>query len=145
MYLRKFRIAGLAGLASLAVWAIPAAPAGATTTCTTIPTPPYKECTQHVSISVKISVTTGPTGPIVKVTITVADPHLTVKLYKQNSHKKYKFVRTVFNGNVKTGPAKLTIHPKSPGRYELKVKATVPATSTAPAASATVKKFFKVK
>jgi hypothetical protein len=79
--------------------------------------------------------TTG--GPLIKVSITVTDPHLNVRLYKFKNGK-YRYVRTVFDGNVQAGTDKLRIKPKSTGRYELKVKATVNNTSK------TVKKFFRV-
>jgi hypothetical protein len=137
-YLQKCRIAGLAGLASLVVFAFAAAPSGAKTVCSG--TAPYRSCHQVISISIAISV--SPRGTV-SVKIKVSDPHLNVKLYKKK-HGTYRLVKTVFNGNV-SGTKKLKIRHLKPGKYELKVKATVPATSTASGASKTVKKFFRVR
>jgi len=144
-YLRKGRIAGVAGLASLAVWAVPAAPAGASVTSVCTGTPPYQTChdVTTIKLGVVITVVQTSSGPLVKVKITVTDPFVVAKLYRKVG-TKYRLVKTVFKGNL-TGTKKLKIHPKKKGKYELKVKATVAATSTTPAATKTVKKFFTVK
>ena len=117
-YLRKCRIAGLAGLASLVVVAFAAAPAGASKTKTVCQgVTPYQKCqTLTVGVSPKLH-------RKVKVHVTVSDtPSVQVKLFHWNG-TKYKFVRTVFVGNVASGTKKLTIRTKTAGKYELKTKA----------------------
>jgi hypothetical protein len=133
-YLRKGRIAGLAGLASVAVFAFAAAPAGATVTSVCTGTPPYQTChnVTTVKLSVKVQVITASTGVTVKITVIVTDPFVTIKLYRNG-----KLVKTVFKGNY-SGKKNFKIHPKTPGKYSIKV------TAKANGVTKTVVKKFKV-